>query len=48
VREAGKRDQQMLINFLDKHAAKMPRVMLRYAVEKLDKKKREYYMKRSD
>jgi 3-methyladenine DNA glycosylase AlkD len=45
VREAGKRDRQMLISFLDKHASKMPRVMLRYAVEKLDKKSKDHYMK---
>jgi 3-methyladenine DNA glycosylase AlkD len=46
IREAGKRDRQMLIGFLDEHAAGMPRIMLRYAVEKLDKKQRELYMKK--
>jgi 3-methyladenine DNA glycosylase AlkD len=45
IREAGKRDKQKLIEFLDKHAATMPRVALRYAVEKLDKKTSEKYMK---
>lgn len=40
VREAGKRDKQMLVNFLDKFAATMPRVTLRYAVEKLQKKEK--------
>ena len=44
VREAGKRDRQMLTNFLDKYAVGMPRVMLRYAIEKLDKKQRDFYM----
>lgn len=35
IREAGKKDQKRLLRFLDAHAAKMPRVTLRYAVEKL-------------
>jgi 3-methyladenine DNA glycosylase AlkD len=45
VREAGKKDLKMLINFLDKYSKTMPRTMLRYAIEKLDKKQREYYLK---
>ncbi len=44
VREAGKRNEKMLKNFLDKHAAEMPRITLRYAIEKLDKETREYYL----
>jgi 3-methyladenine DNA glycosylase AlkD len=44
VREAGKRDRQKLLDFLDKYAAAMPRVTLRYAIEKLDKKLKEVYM----
>jgi 3-methyladenine DNA glycosylase AlkD len=46
IREAGKRDRQRLIQFLDKFATRMPRTMLRYACEKLDKAKREYYLKK--
>jgi 3-methyladenine DNA glycosylase AlkD len=45
IREAGKRDLKQLLHFLDKHAATMPRVTLRYAVEKLDKKQKDFYMK---
>lgn len=44
VREAGKRDRQMLLRFLDEHAATMPRTMLRYATEHLDKEHRAHYM----
>jgi 3-methyladenine DNA glycosylase AlkD len=44
IREAGKRDKDRLLAFLDKHADTMPRVTLRYAVEKLDKKTKDAYM----
>src|SRR5687767_1407984 len=37
LREAGKRDEPRLRAFLDRHAASMPRVMLRYSIEKLDR-----------
>jgi hypothetical protein len=45
VREAGKRDRSRLLAFLDRHAATMPRVTLRYAVEKLDARLKAHYMK---
>ncbi|MGH9801264.1 MAG: DNA alkylation repair protein [Blastocatellia bacterium] len=44
VREAGKKVPQLLLSFLDKHAATMPRTMLRYAIEHLDKKQRDHYL----
>lgn len=44
IREAGKKDPQRLLDFLNKHAAIMPRTALRYALEHLDKKTREAYM----
>ena len=44
LREAGKKDPQRLVSFLDKHAATMPRTALRYAIEHLDKKKRAHYL----
>jgi 3-methyladenine DNA glycosylase AlkD len=44
VREAGKRDEEKLRNFLDKYAVDMPRIMLRYAIEKLDQVTRNYYL----
>ncbi len=44
LREAGKKDSRKLLDFLDKHAATMPRTALRYAIEHLDKKQRDHYM----
>jgi len=44
LREVGKRDQKLLEKFLQKHSKKMPRTMLRYAIEKFDKKKQTYYL----
>lgn len=45
VREAGKRDEGRLLDFLDRYSVTMPRVMLRYAIERLDKGVREHYLK---
>ena len=45
LRYAGDKDPQRLLSFLDEHAAKMPRVALRYAIEHLDKKQRDGYLK---
>jgi 3-methyladenine DNA glycosylase AlkD len=45
LRTAGDVDQKQLLGFLDEHAATMPRVLLRYSIEKLDKKQREHYLK---
>ncbi len=44
LREAGKRNITELINFLDQHAEKMPRTMLRYAIEKLSVDQRKAYL----
>jgi 3-methyladenine DNA glycosylase AlkD len=44
LRYAGDKDRAKLLSFLDKHAATMPRVLLRYSIEKLDKKQRENYL----
>jgi 3-methyladenine DNA glycosylase AlkD len=44
LREAGKRDHARIASFLDAHAATMPRVMLRYSIEKLDKAERDRYL----
>ena len=44
LREAGKRDAARQAAFLEAHAATMPRVMLRYAIEKLEPDRRRYYL----
>ena len=44
IREAGKRDEARLKNFLNKYAATMPRVTLRLAIEKFDPDLRKYYL----
>jgi 3-methyladenine DNA glycosylase AlkD len=44
LRFAGDKDRKRLLAFLDKYAAMMPRTLLRYSIEKLDKKERAYYM----
>jgi hypothetical protein len=44
LREAGKRvDEQTLVVFLDRHAARMPRTMLRYAIERFSPEVRAHY-----
>ncbi len=46
LREAGKMNKDVLTGFLDKHYRKMPRTMLRYAIEKLSPEEKNYYMKK--
>ena len=41
LREAGKVDESGVMAFIEKHGARMPRTMLRYAIERLDAKTRK-------
>lgn len=44
LRYPGDKDRSALLKFLDKHAALMPRVMLRHSIEKLHKEQRDHYL----
>ncbi len=46
LRAAGDTDRKRLLEFLEQHAATMPRTMLRYAIEHFDQKQRAKYMKK--
>jgi 3-methyladenine DNA glycosylase AlkD len=46
LRAAGDVDREKLLGFLDKYAASMPRVTLRYATEHFDKKQRDKYLEK--
>jgi 3-methyladenine DNA glycosylase AlkD len=45
LREVGKRDELALEEFLDEHLQKMPRTMLRYAIERMEEGKRLRYLR---
>lgn len=46
LRAAGAKNRPQLLNFLDKHAATMPRTALRYAIEHFDEQQRRHYLGR--
>lgn len=45
LREMGKKDENELLDFLNSHYKEMPRTCLRYAIEKLDERLRQNYLK---
>lgn len=46
LREAGKRNPRRLYKFVERHRARMPRTMLRYAIEKFSPEERKQLMRR--
>lgn len=48
LREAGKRDAVAEEEFLRSHYRKMPRTMLRYAIERFPERKRKFFMRSDD
>eukprot|EP01012_Entosiphon_sulcatum_P065534 TRINITY_DN9448_c0_g1_i2.p2 TRINITY_DN9448_c0_g1~~TRINITY_DN9448_c0_g1_i2.p2 ORF type:complete len:256 (+),score=42.15 TRINITY_DN9448_c0_g1_i2:34-801(+) len=48
LREIGKRDESVLLSFLDEHSADMPRTALRYSIERLNPKEQKHYMHAKD
>ena len=47
LREAGKRDKEALVQYLDPRYQTMPRTMLRYAIEKFPEAERQQYLKKA-
>ncbi len=45
LREVGKRDQAALVGFLNAHCRRMPRTMLRYAIERFPAARRHLFLK---
>lgn len=45
LREVGKRDLDLAVSFLDEHYSRMPRTMLRYAIERFPEPLRHAYLK---
>ena len=47
LREIGKRNEKALLSFMNKNHKIMPRIMVSYALEHINKKKKQKYMIKS-
>ncbi len=45
LREVGKRNKELLMEFLENHKTEMPRTMLRYAIEKFSEPERKLFLR---
>lgn len=46
LREIGKRDKDVLLDYLERNFARLPRTSLRYAIERFPEDERQYWLKR--
>jgi 3-methyladenine DNA glycosylase AlkD len=46
LREVGKKDKDVLLDFLEKYKTQLPRTALRYAIEKFSPQEREYFLRK--
>ena len=46
LREVGKKDRATLTDDLEKHATRLPRTALRYAIEHYPEEQRQYFLKK--
>ena len=46
LREVGKKDPEVLTDFLERYYSAMPRTALRYAIEKMDERTRLGWLRR--
>ena len=46
LREIGKRDKEVLLEYLEKNSDRLPRTSLRYAIERFPEPERQYWLKK--
>lgn len=48
LREAGKRDEKRLIDFIEENYSNIPRITLRYSIERFEEIKRKYFLNKKN